>query len=122
MRTLFDVRGLTAVFTGGSGQLGRVMAQGLAGAGVRIAVVSLRANTSGMVAEAIRTDGGQAIGIACDVRDRAALERTLEQVTSAFGPVDILINAAGGNHPQTTTSAEQSFFDLEMSVQGKCQN
>ncbi len=58
MQTLFDVRGLTAVITGGSSQLGRVMAQGLAGAGVRVAVISLRANTSGMVAEAIRADGG----------------------------------------------------------------
>ena len=114
MQTLFDVRGLTAVITGGSGQLGRVIAQGLAVAGVRVAVVSLNANTSGTVAEAIQADSGQAIGIACDVRDRATLERTLEQVTSTFGPVDILINAAGGNHPQATTSAEQSFFDVDM--------
>ncbi len=114
MQTLFDVRGLTAVITGGSGQLGRAMAHGLAGVGARVAVVSLNAGTSGTVAEAIRADGGQAIGIACDVRDRAALERTLEQVTNAFGPVDILINAAGGNQPQVTTSAEQSFFDLDL--------
>ena len=48
------------------------------------------------------------------MRDRAALEHTLEQVTNTLGPVDILINAAGGNHPQATTSAEQSFFDLDM--------
>ena len=54
MQTLFDVRGLTPVITGGSGQFGRVMAQGLAGAGVRVAVVSLNANTSGTVVEAIR--------------------------------------------------------------------
>ncbi len=41
MQTLFDIRGLTAVITGGSGQLGRAMAHGLADAGVRVAVVSL---------------------------------------------------------------------------------
>ena len=57
MQTLFDIRGLTAVITGGSGQLGRAMAHGLAGAGVRVAVVSLNAGTSGTVAEAIRVFG-----------------------------------------------------------------
>ena len=69
-----------------------------------------------------RTSGGgqypgrwrRGIAIACDVLDRAALERTLEQVTSTFGPVDIVINAAGGNHPHATTTAEQTFFDLDM--------
>ena len=111
--TLFNVQGLTAVITGGSGQLGRVMAQGLALAGAQVAVVSRSAETSAMVAGAINTDGGKAIGIACDVMDRAALERTLEQVTSTFGPVDILINAAGGNQPRATTSAELTFFDLD---------
>jgi len=110
---IFDVQGLTAVITGGSGQLGRVMAQGLALAGAQVAVVSRSAETSAMVARAINTDGGKAIGIACDVMDRAALERTLEQVTSTFGPVDILINAAGGNQPRATTSAELTFFDLD---------
>ena len=114
LRTLFDVRGLTAVITGGSGQLGRTMAQALAQAGVRVAIVSLHAETSGTVAKAIQESSGQALGIACDVLDRVALERTLERVTSTFGPVDILINAAGGNQPQATTTAEQTFFDLDM--------
>ncbi len=113
-QTLFDVRGLTAVITGGSGQLGRTLAHALAQAGVQVAVVSLHAETAGRVAKAIQQSSGQALGIACDVLDRAALERTLEQVTSAFGPVDMLINAAGGNQPQATTTAEQTFFDLDM--------
>src|SRR5437588_2772413 len=114
LRTLFNVSGLTAVITGGSGQLGRDLAQALAQAGVQVAIVSLHAESSGTLAEAIQASGGQALGIACDVLDRAALEQTLEQVTSTFGPVDILINAAGGNHPQATTTAEQTFFDLDM--------
>ena len=113
-QTLFDVRGLTAVITGGSGQLGRNMAHALAQAGVQVAVVSLHAESAERVAEAIRESSGQAIGIACDVLNRAALERTLEQVTSVFGPVDMLINAAGGNQPQATTTDEQTFFDLDM--------
>src|SRR5258708_22420045 len=113
-QTLFDIQGLTAVIRGGSGRLGRVMAQGLAQAGARVAIISLHAETSGKVAEAIKADGGQAIGVACDVLDRASLEQTRELVTENFGPIDILINAAGGNSPQATTSANTSFFDLDV--------
>lgn len=114
LQTLFNVDGLTAVITGGSGQLGRSMAHALAQAGVQVAVISLHAETSRTVAEAIQESSGKALGIACDVLDRVGLERTLEQVTSTFGPVDILINAAGGNQPQATTTADQTFFDLDM--------
>ncbi len=77
------MRGLTAVITGGSGQLGRTMAQALAQAGVQVAVVSLHTETAGTVAEAIQTSGGQALGIACDVLDRVALERTLAKAAVA---------------------------------------
>src|SRR5947209_1100029 len=113
LRTLFNVSGLTAVITGGSGQLGRAMAQALAQAGVQVAIISLHAETSRTVAEAIQASGGQALGIACDVLDRAALEQSVEQVTGTFGPVDILINAAGGNQPQATTTDDQTVLDLD---------
>lgn len=113
-QSFFSVQGLTAVITGGSGELGKAMSMALARAGVRVAIVSLHADSSSRVAEAIRAEGGEAIGIACDVLDRAQVEHTLEQVTSTFGPVDILINGAGGNKPQATTSDERAFFDLDM--------
>ena len=113
LQTLFDIHGLTAVITGGSGQLGRAMALGLAQAGVKVAVISLHAETSEAVVRAIKAEGGLALGIACDVLDRASLERTLELVTGTFGPIDILVNAAGGNRPQATTSVERIFFDLD---------
>ncbi len=113
VQALFDVRGRTAVVTGGSGHLGRVMASALARAGVQIAILGRQGEAAQMVAGAIQAEGGTALGIACNVLDRAALEQSREQITSAFGPVDILINAAGGNSPSATTSAEQSFFDLD---------
>ena len=115
-RALFDVRGRVAVLTGGSGQLGRAMALGLARAGVQVAILGRHAEMADAAAEAIKADGGSAIGIACDVLDRAAIERACARVTSAFGQVDILVNAAGGNSPAATTSAEHSFFDLDASA------
>ncbi len=112
MQRLFSLQGLTAVITGGSGALGSAMAQGLASAGARVAIISLRAETGTRVVEAIRAEGGQAISIASSVNDDIALERAVEEVTSTFGPVDILVNAAGGNNPLATTNDTRSFFDL----------
>src|SRR5690348_14548730 len=98
-QSLFNVHGSTAVITGGSGALGSAMAHALAQSGVRVAILSLHAESSTRVANAIQTDGGQAIGIACDITNRHDLEQALEQITTTLGSIDILVNAAGGNHP-----------------------
>lgn len=111
--TFFDIQGQTAVITGGSGGLGSAMASALAEAGVRVAVISLHAASSNKVVEAIQVNGGDAIGIACDVLDRAALERASTTILERFGHIDMLINGAGGNSPQATTSATTSFFNLD---------
>jgi NAD(P)-dependent dehydrogenase (short-subunit alcohol dehydrogenase family) len=109
----FDVQGRTAVITGGSGYLGRAMASALAQAGVQVAILGRHGETAQTVAQTIQAEGGRALGVACDVLNRASLEQSREQITGTLGPVDILINAAGGNSPSATTSAEQRFFDLD---------
>src|SRR5450759_3496477 len=111
--TLFNIQGQKAVITGGSGGLGNIMARALAEAGARVAVISLHSTSSDKVVETIRTAGGEAIGIACNVMDRAALEHAREEILRSFASIDILINAAGGNQPGATTSQELSFFDLD---------
>ena len=114
LQRLFDVRGLTAVITGGTGVLGTEMALALARAGVRVAILSRHATSSAKIVEAIQTEKGEAIGVACDVLQRSDLEHACTEVLETFGPIDILINAAGGNFPQATTSANVSFFDLDI--------
>ena len=109
---LFDIQGQVAVVTGGSGVLGRAMAHGLAQAGAKVAIIGRREETTGKAAEEIRAQGGEALGVACDVTDHAMLERARDQITTSLGPVDILVNAAGGNMPQVTASAERPFFDI----------
>jgi NAD(P)-dependent dehydrogenase (short-subunit alcohol dehydrogenase family) len=115
-RTLFDIAGRTAVITGGSGQLGQAMAVALAQAGARVAILGRHIEATNAVAATIQADGGSAIGIACDVLNRDSLQAAREQVTHAFGPADILINAAGGNAPAATVSADHSFFDLDVAA------
>ncbi len=109
----FDIRGQTAVVTGGSGVLGRVMALALGVAGARVAVLGRRMDAGEAVAAEIRAAGGEAVGVTCDVRQRDSVERAAEVITEAFGSADILVNAAGGNAPEATTSAERAFFDLD---------
>ncbi|HEX6778837.1 MAG TPA: SDR family NAD(P)-dependent oxidoreductase [Ktedonobacterales bacterium] len=114
VQKLFSLQGETAVVTGGSGQLGKALALALALAGAKVVVMGRRLEPCQQVAEAIRAADGQALAVACDVLDRAALERAAEEIASAFGPVDILVNGAGGNQSQATTTAERTFFDLEL--------
>jgi NAD(P)-dependent dehydrogenase (short-subunit alcohol dehydrogenase family) len=109
---LFDVRGQTAAITGGSGVLGAAMARGLARAGMGVALLGRREGACEAIASSIRSDGGEAIGVSCDVLDPSSLAAAVDRVTAALGPADVLVNAAGGNRPEATTTAERSFFDL----------
>lgn len=110
----FNIQGQTAVITGGSGVLGKVMARALAEAGARVAILGSRSESVAAAVQAIKSEGSTVLGIVGDVCDRNSLEGALHQITAAFGQIDILINGAGGNKPAATISAERSFFDLDL--------
>jgi len=112
LQSLFDLSGKVAVITGGGGVLCSAISRRLARLDVKVAVLDLRLDQAEKVAEEINSIGGRAIAVACDVLDRPAVESALQAVLSAFGSVDFLINGAGGNRPQATTSPQQTFFDL----------
>ncbi len=109
---LFQLSGKVAAITGGGGVLCGTMARALGKHGVRVAVLDLNTEAAERVAAEVCAAGGEAVAIAVDVLDRASVEAAAQQVMDAFGRVDILINGAGGNKKQATTSAELSFFDL----------
>src|SRR5271165_2628167 len=110
---LFAIHGQVAVVVGGSGVLGSAMARGLASGGARVAIVGRHVEASQLVADAIIAAGGEAIAIAADVLDRVTLEAAATNVAASLGPVDLLVNAAGGNQPQATVSTGLPFFDLD---------
>jgi NAD(P)-dependent dehydrogenase (short-subunit alcohol dehydrogenase family) len=89
------------------------MATALAQAGAQVALLARHGDAVEAAAAAIRADGGDALGVTCDVLDHTALEVAHQRINAAFGPVDILVNAAGGNSPAATTSADTSFFALD---------
>lgn len=109
----FGLDGRVCVITGGTGVLGGVMARGLAAAGARVAVLGRRADAAQEVVDAIRGAGGDAMATPADVLDRDALERVRDTVLDVWGRIDGLVNAAGGNLPGATLTADGSFFDLQ---------
>ncbi len=108
----FRLDGKVCVLTGGTGVLGSVMAQGLAAAGARVAVLGRRRDKAEEVAEAVRARGGEALATPADVLDEAALEAVRRELIDRWGRIDLLVNAAGGNLPGATLTPEQTFFDL----------
>jgi NAD(P)-dependent dehydrogenase (short-subunit alcohol dehydrogenase family) len=108
---MIDFAGRTVVITGGTGVLGSVMARALVGCGASVALLS-RNRDKGQALASSLTGAGRAVAVACDVLRREEIERSAEIIDSELGPVDALINAAGGNHPEATTRADLSFFDL----------
>lgn len=109
---LFGLAGRVAALTGGGGVLCSAMARALARAGAQVAVLDLNPAAAQAVAADIAGHGGQAAAFPVDVVERSSVERALQGVLARFGRVDILINGAGGNRKQATTSPDLSFFDL----------
>jgi NAD(P)-dependent dehydrogenase (short-subunit alcohol dehydrogenase family) len=110
--TLFDLSGKTAVVTGGAGVLCSSMSKTLAQNGVKVAILDLFEDKAQVVADEIIADGGEAFAVGADVLDKDSLLAAEKTVMAAFGKVDILINGAGGNKAEATTTAERSFFDI----------
>ena len=101
------------------------MAKALAECGAKVAIIDKDGKAAETVAAGLQAEGLTARAFATDVLDRASLEATAESVRTAFGPCDLLINGAGGNHPKGTTTKEwldevdlqdktlKTFFDLD---------
>jgi NAD(P)-dependent dehydrogenase (short-subunit alcohol dehydrogenase family) len=107
---LFQLQGRTALVTGGGGVLGAAFCRALAEAGARVWVSDLREEMAREVSGALESDGLESEALAIDVLDRGSLEAALKTV----GSIDILVNCAGGNLAEATTSPERSFFDLPL--------
>jgi len=108
----FNVQNQVVAATGGGGVLVGAMARGLAQAGAKIAVLDIFEEAALRVADDIVQAGGEAVGIKMDVLDKTSVQAGLVATLERFGKVDILINGAGGNKKQATTSTDLSFFDL----------
>jgi NAD(P)-dependent dehydrogenase (short-subunit alcohol dehydrogenase family) len=111
---LFNLTGETAVVIGGTGVLGGAMADALAGAGAKVAILG-RSEERGM--ERVRTiekAGGTARFFPADAMDGTALTRARDAVIKALGSVTVLVNGAGGNKPSATIAPGGDFCKLPL--------
>lgn len=111
---LFDISDRVVVITGGTGVLGRAIASHLAEEGAKVVILGRKAEVGNALAEDIRSKGGEAMFLTTDVMCRDALERNLKDILAAYGRVDALLNAAGGNMPGATIAPDGTFFDLKI--------
>ncbi len=109
---LYDISGKVAVVTGGAGALCSTMCRALARWGARVAILDLDEGRAQSLAAEICARGGEGFAVACDVLQKESIEAAARAVIVRYGRADILVNGAGGNKPQATTSLECSFFDL----------
>jgi NAD(P)-dependent dehydrogenase (short-subunit alcohol dehydrogenase family) len=111
---MFSLEGKTAVVTGGAGVLGSSIAKGLGKAGAQIALCDIV--NADKVAQELEVEGIIARGYHVDVMDVEKVRTCRDEVMRDFGKIDILLNAAGGNMKEATTSEELEFFDLSLSA------
>jgi len=111
---LFDVRGKTAVITGGTGVLGKAMAHGLAEAGANVVILGRNQASGDEAVQAITQRGQKALFVQADVLDADQLNKAKAAVLAQYGAIDILVNAAGGNLPGAVIMPDKNFFDLDM--------
>lgn len=87
--------GRTAVITGAASGMGNATARLLAAQGARVALLARRAERLEELAARITAEGGQALAVVTDVTDQASVDAAAERVHAGFGPVDLVVNAAG---------------------------
>ncbi|HEX8129885.1 MAG TPA: SDR family oxidoreductase [Pyrinomonadaceae bacterium] len=89
--------GRVAFVTGGGTGITGGVARALSEAGARVALVSRKLEHLEPAAEVIRAAGGEALAVACDVRQPEEVERAVAATVERFGGLDIVVNGAAGN-------------------------
>lgn len=111
-RNLFDLSTEVAVVIGGTGALGGAMAEALASAGAKVAIMGRNAQRGQERVDTIVAAGGRAMFQAADAMDRQSLTQARDAIHTQFGPVSVLVNAAGGNRPDATLPPGKDFCQL----------
>lgn len=119
---LFNIKDKVVAITGGCGILGSAMATALVKQGAHVALLDLVPELDPQVEAQLKQGPGQYEVFKVNVLERNSIESALKTILSRFNKIDALINGAGGNHPQATTSAEMPFMKIPMDAFQKVLN
>ena len=114
MNELFELKGEVAAVIGATGVLGGAIAEGLARHGAIVALLGRNAERGEARAKTIIDSGGQAAFFPTDAVDKASLQAANTAIEKTFGPVSVLINAAGGNDPKVTVTADNPVESIHL--------
>jgi len=115
LKTFYDFFDRTILITGGAGVLGGEIACTLVGLNANVVLLDRDQELARKVIKRFpKVVKGCGIRVYGDVLNTESLRQSQEIIEAEFGAVDVLINAAGGNHPSATTRPDLSFFDLPL--------
>jgi NAD(P)-dependent dehydrogenase (short-subunit alcohol dehydrogenase family) len=115
MENMFSLAGKVIIVTGGTGILGHAFVQAIVEAGGTVGILGRNEQVACERADAINATGGKAIALVADVLDEDQLLTCKKQVLEAFGKIDGLVNAAGGNQPQGVLMPDDDLFKMSLS-------
>ena len=108
----FNLEGKVAVITGGAGILCSEMAKAIGECGGKVVILDISEEAMKEISEHLNEKNIEHLTIKTDTLDKENLQTAAKKTLDKFGKVDILINGAGGNKAEATTSHDLSFFDL----------
>jgi NAD(P)-dependent dehydrogenase (short-subunit alcohol dehydrogenase family) len=115
----YELNGQVAVVVGGTGELCGAMAEGLAAAGVKVALVGRSREKAEARLEKIQQAGGEAIFLAAEATSKGDYERVRDEVLAKWDRIDILVNGAGVNSPTPFLEIGEEEIDRILGVNYK---
>jgi NAD(P)-dependent dehydrogenase (short-subunit alcohol dehydrogenase family) len=110
----FSLKDKVIVVTGGTGIIGKSFIKGIVAAGGTVGILGRNEQVANERANEILAAGGKAIALIADVLDEASLTTAKDKVLSAYGRIDGLVNAAGGNIPEAIIMKDDDIFGMNM--------
>ncbi|MCM3714170.1 glucose 1-dehydrogenase [Halalkalibacter oceani] len=116
--SMFDIKGKTALITGGNRGLGKAISLAFADAGANIVVVS-QSGRAEEVVEAAMKKGVRAVSIQYDLSDTSHMKELVDKVNKEAGHIDILVNNAGVQRRAPSVEFSEEDWDLVQAVNTK---
>jgi NAD(P)-dependent dehydrogenase (short-subunit alcohol dehydrogenase family) len=110
----FSLKDKVIIVTGGTGILGNSFVNAIVEAGGTVGILGRNESIATERTDAINANGGKAIALVADVLNEQQLTAAKDKVLQAYGRIDGLVNAAGGNMPEGVLQPEESVFSMNI--------